>query len=399
MPEPNRALATPQRREMMSQKMSYKRFLRALVVFAMLALALIPARTSAIGMPPSEPALASALTTAFTYQGQLRLNGNPVNTTCTIAFGLYDAATGGTQVGSTLNQSISVANGLFTTRLDFGDVFQGDARWLEITPDCGAGAVKLTPRQPLTAVPYALFSAAPWTTSGSNLSYSAGNVGIGTTSPSANLEVVGTTAEIIATGYGSVGQFIGQRAGGTSGAETAVTTGAELAWFGARGYDGTGFTGSRAAIIMNASQNWYGAGHGTDIAFGTTENGTTTRTERMRITEAGNVGIGTTTPAAKLTVLTRPNTWGFETSDGTITLRAGTGLSDGFLGTTSNHALNLVVNSTSRMTINQNGNVGIGTTAPAQKLTVWTAPNTYGIEHTDGNVSLTTLTGNTAGGG
>jgi len=53
-----------------------------------------------------------------------------------------------------------VANGLFTAPLDFGaGAFDGDARWLQI----GVEGNTLTPRQKLTATPYALFAlAAPW---------------------------------------------------------------------------------------------------------------------------------------------------------------------------------------------------------------------------------------------
>lgn len=118
-----------------------------------------------------------------------------------------------------------------------------------------------------------------------------------TTDNNGNLEVSGgSTALIVANGRNSVGQFIGQSAGGTLTVPTAVQNGSPLAWFGARGYTGTGFSASRGAMIMNASENWSNSAHGTRITFGTTTNGTTSRSERMRITHDGRVGIGTTTP-------------------------------------------------------------------------------------------------------
>lgn len=43
------------------------------------------------------------------------------------------------------------------------------------------------------------------------------------------------------------------------------------------------------------------------------------------------------------------------------------------------------------------GHVGIGTSAPARKLTVHTAPTDYGIEHTDGNVRLDTFVSSAGG--
>jgi len=109
------------------------------------------------------------LSTSFTYQGQLKSGGSLVNGTCDFRFILYDAEVGGSQIGPIQEKTgINVANGLFTIPdLDFGGgAFTGEARWLEIAVRCPAGSgsyTALSPRQALTATPYALYAkGAPW---------------------------------------------------------------------------------------------------------------------------------------------------------------------------------------------------------------------------------------------
>ncbi|MBI4233624.1 MAG: hypothetical protein HY686_04200 [Chloroflexi bacterium] len=143
-----------------------------------LALALLAAlavTSAALAAQPRGPAAApetlrgnlapaaAPLGTAFTYQGVLKQSGNPVNGACDLQFSLYDASTGGAQVGATQTQSaVSVANGLLTTSLDFGgSAFTGDSRWLNISVRCPAGSgnyTALSPRQELAAAPYSLAS-------------------------------------------------------------------------------------------------------------------------------------------------------------------------------------------------------------------------------------------------
>ena len=103
------------------------------------------------------------LTTAFTYQGRLSDAGNPANGTYDFQFRLFDAPTNGGQVPIVLAYpTVAVSNGLFITGLDFGsNVFNGTTWWLEISMR-RAGTfgefVFLSPRQPLTPSPYALFA-------------------------------------------------------------------------------------------------------------------------------------------------------------------------------------------------------------------------------------------------
>ncbi len=108
--------------------------------------------------------LYAAASSAFTYQGQLKDGrGDPVTAACSFNFSLWDALTGGSQVGTTVSKpEVAVSSGLFSVQLDFGfSPFAGDARWLEVAVQCPGDPAftTLAPRQELTAAPYALYAA------------------------------------------------------------------------------------------------------------------------------------------------------------------------------------------------------------------------------------------------
>ncbi len=104
----------------------------------------------------------SAQGTAFTYQGQLNDAGSPAGGNYDLRFAIYNVAANGNPVALPLtNSAVAVTNGLFTTTLNFGPgIFTGSNYWLEIAARTnGNGAfTTLTPRQPLTPVPYAIFA-------------------------------------------------------------------------------------------------------------------------------------------------------------------------------------------------------------------------------------------------
>src|SRR5215468_6783716 len=94
--------------------------------------ALIPATLLALCTLVYQPSTLFAQGTAFSYQGLLTVNGNPANGNFDLSFDLYDVSSGGTPVAAGFtNPAVAVANGLFTTALDFGGVFNGTIYWLE----------------------------------------------------------------------------------------------------------------------------------------------------------------------------------------------------------------------------------------------------------------------------
>ncbi|RYX80068.1 tail fiber domain-containing protein, partial [bacterium] len=135
----------------------------------------------------------------------------------------------------------------------------------------------------------------------SDTNYFAGKVGVGTQTPASNFEVSADGTNIVlATVYdlGNNAAFIGRKARGTSASPTAVTFNQPIAAFAARGYGATRFaTSSSGAMTIYSSENFTDTAQGTRILFETTANGTVGRSERMRIDQNGNVGIGTSAGA------------------------------------------------------------------------------------------------------
>lgn len=100
----------------------------------------------------------------FTFQGRLTDSGGPATGMYDFNFALKDALSGGNTVGTPISQSgVAVATGLFTVQLDFGAAaFDGSARWIEIAArtNGAAGFTLLSPRTPISSVPYALRASA-----------------------------------------------------------------------------------------------------------------------------------------------------------------------------------------------------------------------------------------------
>lgn len=155
--------------------------------------------------------------TAFTFQGRLNDGPAPATGNYDLRFTLQDAATAGSQIAGPLTLApVGVTNGLFTVRLDFGSgAFNGAARWVQIGVRTNGSAIThtvLSPRQPVTAAPYAVMAGnitgnlpdtqlsanvpklnANQTFSGNLNLNGPGSLGIGTASPlDAKLDLEGT---------------------------------------------------------------------------------------------------------------------------------------------------------------------------------------------------------------
>jgi hypothetical protein len=182
-----------------------------------------------------------------------------------------------------------------------------------------------------------------------------GNVGIGTTSPSAKLDIDdGSVTDIRIRGNATSNTRIGG-----------------VAWYNTAASDVI------AAINVDRdSANDAGA-----ITFDTQPSGGS-NTERMRITSAGNVGIGTTSPESVLhtkqanaTILVQDTSTGYASTEAYIKFSGTDG--SGNFRTDIDKAIGYKDNSlvfehagSETMRINSSGNVGIGTTSPSQKLDV-----------------------------
>jgi len=108
--------------------------------------------------------LAEPMGTGFTYQGRLIDANQSADGRYDLQFKLYDANIDGNKLGPDVTRSeVSVNDGYFTVEMDFGNVFDGNNRWLDIGVRPGELDdpniyTTLSPRQKLTPAPYALYA-------------------------------------------------------------------------------------------------------------------------------------------------------------------------------------------------------------------------------------------------
>jgi hypothetical protein len=391
------------------------------------------ALAAALSLTAVATAQTSAVPSGLSYQGKVsNANGTlvgagtPVNRL--VIFRVWSHATNSTLTDLVFSeqQTVTISEGEFSVILGQGvavsgtplgysestkgtptvlisspTTFGGATRYLGVTVDDGSTAAdpEASPRQQLVTSAYA-FRAKYAETVGANgantlTALDNGNVGIGTTTPSEKLHVTGNA---LVSGTGS---FTGALATGSnlSVTGTAAVTGTST-FTGASTFNGSvriaqsgttplsfgSWLGTKISLWDNLgdSTTIYGfgiqsntlqvftPGAGNDIALG--YGPSASMTETMRVKGNGNVGIGTSSPAQKLSVsgdtLTTGTAYLLDTNH-SIRAISGSGVAISTYAVTDGIILK-----------QSTGNVGIGTTSPSQKLEV------------NGTVKATTFTGN-----
>jgi hypothetical protein len=302
---------------------------------------------------------AHAQGTAIGYQGRLNDGSLPATGLYDFTFNVFDVdADGAALAGAVALDAVPVTNGLFNVSLDFGpDVFTGPARWLEITVRTnGVGdPIILSPRTPLLPTPYAIFAG------------KAGGMASGTV----------TADQLNSGGIPPVpGQYLS--------------------------YDGENLLWSDPAVLVGNvwSRNGVGDAYYNSGKVGIGTMGPLTSLEVNGIVRSTRSGVapqyiqlnGGDSGSIKLTAQSTP------AAEKNLFIQNLSGEATAGANNNIQFELGTTAAPSTKMTINRNGNVGIGTVSPPNPLTVHTPNGGNGIEHTDGNIRLATYLGGATGG-
>lgn len=328
----------------------------------------------------------------FTYQGQLKDQGVPFHGTVDLRFALKGDADGDVNLAGPVEYTgVRVDNGLFTLPIEFaGYSFDGTPTYLEVAVRSDRDYETLAPLQQITAAPFAMYALEGPGGDGSGGSlddaYDHGGAGTGReiTADAGAVRIAGNDGLRVDAGIVS-GPVSIRRA--DEHFDVQVRKGIGLG--GVQPQPARIGCHITKGSLLSPIEDWAylsvsTSGHslrrksGTDLTFDVADdpNAFDVATEQMTLTGAGNVGIGTTNPLARLHLV-----------DGTDT-ELGQG---GFLILGYNANRNISIDNNEIMArdagyisdlyLNNNGgdvivsgsgggNLGIGTSAPKQRLHV-----------------------------
>jgi hypothetical protein len=205
---------------------------------------------------------------------------------------------------------------------------------------------------------------------------SSGNLGIGTASPSSKLDIyngginVDTTGGTLTatrynSGSGSSLILLQKSQSATIGTQSALSNGYGIGGIITKGSDGTSFINT-TAISSEVDGTVSTNSVPSRITF-STNSGSTSYSERMRINSSGNVGIGTTNPTAKLQV------------EGTFSVRS-----------SSTQSFNDSVNANNLTMTNSKAHFNVDGADKDFQVSSDTVPNALFVQGSDGNVGIGT---------
>ncbi len=371
------------------------------------------------------------------FQGILTDNNDElIQGTANLTFRIYDEVVGGNLLWEEEHISVTIKKGVFNVLMGSGTPFELDFDKPYYLSFQRGNESELDPRIDLTSVPYSLTSNKTSNVYGeTNMIPSTGNVGFGTTDPTQTVDIVGTVR--IRGGAPGAGKVLTSDAEGVSSWETinspvetdpqvsASTSNKVPKWNGSSLVDGSitdngnigiGTTTPRGTLDVDGAgdiwltddglqttQNIYLAGHlfltphgtsdisfvqarrsdnsgDTQLQFRTYNNGSLI--EAVRISNTGNVGIGTSGPSESLDVNGKIRIRGGAPGAGKVLTSDANGVAswaaasnsaetDPQVGATTTNKIPKW-NGTALVdgSITDNGNVGIGTTTQKVKLSV-----------------------------
>lgn len=320
------------------------------------------------------------------YQGKLTTPaGAIIDTTVSMEFEIYDDSVGGTILWSETQSSVAVEYGVFSVLLGGVnpipfDVFTGGIRYLGVTIGTSP---EMMPRKPMVSVPYASHSG-DWFIQNENIYRLTGNVGIGMTAPAEKLDVMGNIHASGSIISGSTLTLDGEN-------NRLITNTGEMYI----GHDpntgnfedvkvGIGMMTPMHKLDVNGAVNantYYGDGSnltGLAAAGGWVDEGTVVRLQ----TSTDKVGIGTTNPDPYGKLVVAGPFYGGKDAGGYGILINGTQISpacspggcpftEAPLKLATSFEGHIILDTRGgEMRITDDGNVGIGTQTPQNRLDV-----------------------------